>query len=143
MTGVDLSSLPKVLLHDHLDGGLRVDTVIDIAAESGYDALPTTTPNELADWFYQGAAGSLEQYLEAFRHTVGVMQSEAALRRVAYEAVLDLADDGVVYAEIRLAPSLHLTDGLRREQVIEAVLEGLSEGSKKTEIVVGLILDAM
>ena len=99
---------PKVLLHDHLDGGLRPATVVDLAAEQGYDRLPTTDPQELAAWFVAAAPRrDLVRYLEGFAYTVGVMQSGEALERVAEECVEDLASDGVVYAEVRFAPELH------------------------------------
>src|SRR5215217_7652342 len=99
---------PKVLLHDHLDGGLRAATVVDLALRTGYDGLPTTDPVELETWFQAAAAsGSLERYLEPFAHTVGVMQTPDALARVAAECAEDLADDGLVYAEVRFAPELH------------------------------------
>jgi adenosine deaminase len=98
---------PKALLHDHLDGGLRPATVIDIAGQTGYDGLPTTDADELATWFKtQSHSGSLERYLEPFSHTVAVMQTPDALHRVAYECVEDLAADSVVYAEVRFAPEL-------------------------------------
>ena len=100
---------PKVLLHDHLDGGLRPQTVIDLAAESGYTELPTKDPAELAAWLTRAEArSSLEIYLGAFQHTVAVMQTADALRRVAAECAEDLADDGIVYAEVRFAPELHV-----------------------------------
>src|SRR5689334_20668913 len=103
---------PKVLLHDHLDGGLRAATVIELAAECGHQ-LPAGDPDALGRWFVDAAnSGSLERYLETFEHTVAVMQTADALRRVARECVLDLADDGVVYAEVRYAPELHLEQGL-------------------------------
>jgi adenosine deaminase len=135
---------PKVLLHDHLDGGLRPATVIDLARDSGYDGLPTTDPGELAQWFTAGAArGDLVLYLEGFDHTVGVMQTPEALERVAAECVEDLADDGVVYAEIRFAPEQHLEEGLTLDQVVEAVLAGLRRGVADRPITVGLLLSAM
>ena len=107
---VDLvARAPKVLLHDHLDGGLRPATVIELAQEAGYRDLPAGDPQTLATWFAEAAySGSLERYLETFRHTVGVTQTAAALARVARECAEDLADDGVVYAEVRFAPELHL-----------------------------------
>ncbi len=96
---------PKVLLHDHLDGGLRPQTVIDLAAASGYSELPATDAESLGRWFSEAAySGSLERYLETFKHTVGVTQSVDALSRVARECAEDLAADGVVYAEVRFAP---------------------------------------
>ena len=135
---------PKVVLHDHLDGGLRPATVIDLAREAGYDALPTTDPGELAEWFGAGAArGDLVLYLEGFAHTVAVMQTAPALERVAAECVEDLAADGVVYAEIRFAPEQHLETGLSLDDVVEAVLAGLRRGLEARPITVGLILSAM
>jgi len=140
---MDVGSLPKVVLHDHLDGGLRPETVIDLAAASGYGSLPTDDIEELTDWFYQGGSSSLESYLEAFDHTVGVMQTPMAIERVAYEAVEDLADDGVVYAELRMAPSLCTAGGLDLEAVIEAVLAGLQRGERDFGVVARFIVDAM
>lgn len=144
MSADGLAALPKVLLHDHLDGGLRPQTVLDLADAAGYCGLPAQDAGELAAWFYQGdESTSLEQYLEAFAHTCGVMQSSAALQRVAYEAVEDLAAEGVVYAELRFAPSLSTRQGLSRGGVIEAVLEGLNRAEKDFGLPVRLIIDAM
>lgn len=124
-----LVAAPKVLLHDHLDGGVRPQTVIDIAGEIGYTELPATDATELQTWFRDSAdSGSLVRYLETFRHTVAVMQTEQGLRRVARECVLDLAVDGVVYAESRYAPEQHIAGGLSLEQVVEAVNAGFREG---------------
>jgi adenosine deaminase len=135
---------PKVLLHDHLDGGLRPRTVIELAAAAGYRELPTTDPDELARWFTLGAdRKSLELYLEGFRHTVAVMQTREALERVAAECVEDLADDGVVYAEIRMAPELLTDGGLTLDQAVEAMLSGLQRGSEGRPITAGLIVTAM
>ena len=140
---------PKVLLHDHLDGGLRPATIIEMAAEIGYLALPSTDAPELAGWFREAAhSGSLERYLETFAHTVAVMQTAAGLGRVAREAVEDLGDDGVVYAEIRWAPEQHTDSGLTLEQVVEAVLAGFRAGEqaaaeKGQRIRVGAIVTAM
>ncbi len=120
---------PKVLLHEHLDGGLRPATVLELARETGYDALPADDATDLGRWFRESAdSGSLVRYLETFAHTVGVMQTPDALRRVAREEVLDLARDGVAYAEIRYAPELHLERDLTLEEVVEAVNEGFREG---------------
>jgi adenosine deaminase len=138
-----LARLPKVVLHDHLDGGVRPATIIDLARQHDYRELPAWDPESLADWFDQGKSGSLERYLQAFRHTVAVMQTPGALQRIAAEAVADLAADGAVYAEIRFAPSLHGATGLDRDAVIEATLDGLREGSAATGCEVGLIVDAM
>ena len=104
---------PKVLLHDHLDGGLRPGTIVELAREAGYAQLPDTDPEKLGVWFREAAdSGSLERYLETFSHTVGVMQTRDALVRVAAECAEDLAEDGVVYAEVRYAPEQHLEGGL-------------------------------
>ncbi len=121
-------ALPKIALHDHLDGGLRPSTVIELAAQVGHE-LPTTDPVALADWFYRAAdSGSLVRYLETFVHTVAVMQTPAALRRVAREFVEDQAADGVIHAEARWAPEQHLRAGLSMAEAIEAVRDGLAEG---------------
>ncbi len=135
---------PKVLLHDHLDGGLRPATVIELAEETGYDGLPTTDVDELAAWFTSGAdRKSLELYLEGFSHTVGVMQTPESLHRVARECAEDLAADGVVYAEVRFAPEQHLSRGMDMDQVVEAVLAGFADGSAGTGITVGTLITAM
>ena len=140
---------PKVLLHDHLDGGLRPATVVDLAAETGYEGLPSTDVDALGRWFVEAASsGSLEDYLETFAHTVGVMQTADALRRVAAECAEDLAADGVVYAEVRYAPELHVTGGLDLEAVVRAVNEGFREGERRAAaaghpIRVGALLTAM
>jgi adenosine deaminase len=141
-------ALPKVLLHDHLDGGVRPATVVDLAAQAGHD-LPTTDPEALAAWFRDAAdSGSLEAYIGTFVHTAGVMQTTDALRRVAREAVEDLAADGVVYAEERFAPELHQSGGLSLQQAVDAVRAGLAEGEASAAaqgrtIRTGLILCAM
>ncbi|MFD1931539.1 MULTISPECIES: adenosine deaminase [Nonomuraea] len=137
----DIRRAPKVLLHDHLDGGLRAETIVDLARESGYDRLPTTDPDNLRQWFEEASdSGSLVRYLETFDHTVGVMQTREALVRVAAECAEDLAADGVVYAEIRYAPEQHTTTGLSLDQVVEAVLEGFG---RVPGIKVGTLLTAM
>ncbi|HSH11804.1 MAG TPA: adenosine deaminase [Ilumatobacter sp.] len=124
-------ALPKSLLHDHLDGGLRVATVLELADEIGW-TLPTTDPVELQAWFTAGAdTKDLLQYLATFEHTLAVMQTEANLERVAAEAALDLADDGVVYAEVRFAPELHQRDGLALEDVVTAVTAGFRRGERE------------
>jgi adenosine deaminase len=135
---------PKVLLHDHLDGGLRPATVLDLARETGYDRLPATGVGALARWFAEAAnSGSLERYLETFAHTVGVMQSRDALVRVAAECAADLAADGVVYAEVRFAPELHVENGLELDEVVDAVLAGFAEGSAGTPLTIRALLTAM
>ena len=130
-----------MLLHDHLDGGLRPATVVELAEATGYTDLPTTDVATLASWFRGGAhTGSLVRYLETFSHTVGVMQTADALARVARECAEDLAADGVVYAEVRFAPELHVERGLSLDAVVEAVLDGFRAGSAGTGIrVVGLL----
>lgn len=121
----EIRTLPKVLLHDHLDGGLRPQTVIDLAEQIGYDRLPSHDAAELGRWFVDSAdSGSLARYLETFEHTVAVMQTQDAVRRVARECVEDLHADGVVYAEVRFAPELFTAGGLTMQQATEAVLEG-------------------
>lgn len=131
-----IKSLPKVLLHDHLDGGLRPQTIIDIANEIGYKNLPAQSAEELANWFRDAAnSGSLVKYLETFSHTVAVMQRKQDLVRVAKECVLDLASDGVVYAEVRYAPELHLENGLSLNEVIEAVNQGFAEGMAEAKTI--------
>ncbi|GAA3131887.1 adenosine deaminase [Streptosporangium carneum] len=140
----EIRRAPKVLLHDHLDGGLRPETIIELACESGYDRLPTTDAGALRTWFQEAAdSGSLERYLETFDHTVGVMQTRDSLVRVAAECAEDLAADGVVYAEVRYAPEQHTSAGLSLEEVIEAVLEGFRVGSEGRGIKVGTLLTAM
>jgi len=140
----DIRRAPKVLLHDHLDGGLRPATVVELAAQTGYADLPTTDPDELGRWFRENAdAGSLPRYLSTFAHTVGVMQTREALVRVARECAQDLADDGVVYAEVRFAPELHLEGGLSLVEVVEAVQEGYRQGCEGRPIRVVSLLTAM
>ncbi len=127
-----LRRAPKVLLHDHLDGGLRPATVAELADATGYAGLPTTDPAELGTWFRRAAdSGSLVSYLETFAHTCGVMQTEESLVRVAAEAVEDLAADGVVYAEVRYAPELFVERGLSLDAVVEAVQAGFTEGTRR------------
>ncbi len=135
---------PKVLLHDHLDGGMRPSTVIELAQEQGYKDLPTTDPDELATWFTRGAdRRNLELYLETFAHTVGVTQTKDGLIRAAAEAAEDLDNDGVVYAEVRFAPEQHISQGLTLDEVVEAVQEGFRIGSEGRTITVGTLCSAM
>jgi adenosine deaminase len=143
-TPEEIRRAPKVLLHDHLDGGLRPRTVVELAQETGYHGLPTTDEAELAAWFTEGAARQdLDLYLETFAHTVGVMQTKDALVRVARECAEDLAADGVVYAEVRFAPEQHLRGGLTLDEVVEAVLEGFRLGTAGTDTTIGTLLTAM
>jgi adenosine deaminase len=142
-----LARAPKVLLHDHLDGGLRPQTVLELADELGYRELPAGEPEALGRWFREAAdSGSLERYLLTFAHTVAVMQRPEAVQRVARECALDLAADGVVYAEVRMAPELLV--GMPLEAAVEAMLDGYAQGSREAAaagrpIVVGTLLCAM
>jgi adenosine deaminase len=137
-------TLPKALLHDHLDGGLRPETIVELARDAGYKKLPTDDPDELAEWFHRGAQrGSLPLYLEGFAHTCGVMQTEEALERVAYEMMEDMFNDGVVYVETRFAPVFHTDNGLHWDEVVNAVLKGLERGKKDFAVEYGLIICAM
>ena len=144
----EIVKAPKVLLHDHLDGGLRPATIVELAASVGHE-LPATEPEALARWFVEAAdSGSLERYLETFAHTVAVMQTAESLRRVAAECAVDLAADGVVYAEVRFAPEQHLERGLTLDEVVQAVLDGFAEGTAEAAragnpIRVGTLLTAM
>jgi len=143
-TAEGIRAAPKALLHDHLDGGLRPATIVELARAGGYRRLPTDDPVELGRWFTAAAdSGSLERYLETFAHTVGVMQSAGALSRVAAECAEDLAADGVVYAEVRFAPELHVDGGLTLAEVVEAVLAGFEQGSAGRPIRVVALLTAM
>jgi adenosine deaminase len=144
----EIRRAPKVLLHDHLDGGLRPATIVELADAVGHP-LPSTDADELGRWFAQAAdSGSLERYLETFAHTVAVTQTAEALHRVAAECALDLAADGVVYAEVRFAPEQHLERDLTLPEVVEAVLAGFAEGTRQAraagnQIRVGTLLTAM
>ncbi len=126
--GVDIQTLPKVSLHDHLDGGLRPQTILELADEVGLE-LPADDAASLGAWFAeQSSSGSLPEYLKTFDITTAVMQTEHGLHRVAKEFVLDLAEDGVVYGEIRWAPEQHLQRGLSLDAAVEAVQAGIDEG---------------
>ena len=132
-----------MLLHDHLDGGLRPATIVELAREAGH-TLPADDAESLGRWFTESAdSGSLVRYLETFDHTVAVMQRADHLTRVARECVEDLAADGVVYAEVRYAPEQHLEGGLTLEEVVRAVQAGFDEGMASTGIVVRQLLTAM
>ena len=149
-TDLALEALPKVSLHDHLDGGLRPATIVELATEIGYE-LPAgaTDAESLGQWFAtQASSGSLVQYLTTFDVTIAVMQTHDALVRVAREFVEDLAADGVVWGEIRWAPEQHLQNGLSLDEAVEAVQEGLDEGVEAardagTSIRVGQLVSAM
>ena len=128
-TSDQIKRVPKALLHDHLDGGLRPETIIEIAQQIGYKKLPTDDPKQLGDWFEESCnSHSLVRYLETFSHTIAVMQSKEAIIRVSRECAIDLARDGVVYAEVRGAPELFTEQGLTLDQVVEATLEGYKQG---------------
>lgn len=135
--------LPKAVLHDHLDGGIRVETMIELAASSGYNELPSMDPAGLAAEMHQGQSGSLTRYLDSFEHTVGVMQTAKSIERVAYECGLDHHEDGVVYAEIRFGPSLLTAGDLGREDAIEAALTGLGRAAAQTGLAFGVIISAL
>jgi adenosine deaminase len=149
LNSTTIRTAPKVLLHDHLDGGLRPQTIIDLAEGIGYDKLPSTDAEALGQWFIESAnSGSLVRYLETFDHTVAVMQTREGLHRVASECAQDLADDGVVYAEIRWAPEQHVTEGLSLDEVVDATLEGFAHGvqaasEKGKQIRIGSLVTAM
>ena len=139
-----LRAAPKVLLHDHLDGGLRPATIVELSRELRYGGLPTTDPGELARWFHaSAAAGSLSVYLRGFAHTIAVMQTPDALERVAYECGEDLARDGIVYAEVRYAPVFSLRGGMNLEQVVDAVVRGFERAESRYPITLRQIICAM
>lgn len=139
-----IKQAPKVLLHDHLDGGLRPQTIIELADELGYTDLPATEPEPLTEWMMQGAnRKDLRLYLETFAHTVAVMQTSQSIERVARECAEDLAADGVVYAEVRFAPELHNQRGMSLDDAIEAVLAGFKAGAAGTELTIRAICSAM
>jgi len=139
-----IRTLPKVVLHDHLDGGLRTQTIVELAKEQRYQGLPTTDAGELAAWFHRGAQrGSLPLYLEGFVHTCGVMQTAEALERVAFEMMEDAHRDGVVYVETRFSPVFHSDKGLHGDEVVTAVLAGLERGKQAFGVEYGLIICAM
>src|ERR1700710_741926 len=127
-TDISISALPKISLHDHLDGGLRADTIIELADAIGLE-LPVAGENELAEWFENSAdSGSLVSYLKTFDVTTAVMQTREGLSRIAREFVQDLALDGVIYGEVRWAPEQHLSNGLTLDEVVDAVQEGIEAG---------------
>jgi adenosine deaminase len=136
---MDIRSLPKISLHDHLDGGLRPQTIIELAEEIGLE-LPATNARELNEWFLESAnSGSLVEYLKTFDITTAVMQTKHGLTRVAREFVEDLHKDGVIYGEIRWAPEQHLAKGLTLDEVVDAVQDGLDEGVEAVEAAGGYI----
>ncbi|MFZ1291501.1 MAG: adenosine deaminase [Melioribacteraceae bacterium] len=139
-----IREVPKVLLHDHLDGGLRPETIIDLAEKQNYTKLPTKNPKELAEWFHRGAnKGNLVEYLQGFEHTCALMQNKESLERVAFEMMEDMYKDGVCYVETRFAPILHLEKNLHYDDVVNSVLDGLERGKKNFGVGFGLILCGM
>jgi len=139
-----IRDVPKVLLHDHLDGGLRPLTIIELAKDLRYNKLPTEDPGELAEWFHRGAnKGNLVEYLQGFEHTCGVMQTKESLERVAYEMMDDMKNDGVCYVETRFAPVFHSQNSLYYEDSVNAVLRGLERGKKDFGVGYGLIICGM
>lgn len=139
-----IRNVPKVLLHDHLDGGLRPQTVIDLAKEVKYNKLPTTDSGELGEWFHRGAnKGNLVEFLQGFEHTCAVMQTKEALFRVAYETMEDMKNDGVCYIESRFAPVFHTQKGLYFDDILDAVLSGFEKGKNDFGVGYGLILCGM
>ena len=149
LTPALIAAAPKVLLHDHLDGGLRPSTVLELAQETGYHGLPTSDVDELARWFIADSPGSdLVRYLEGFAHTIAVMQTRDQIERVASETAFDLALDGVVYAEIRFAPEQHQQRGLRLDEVVDSALSGFAHGTAQARalgktIIVRTLVSAM
>jgi adenosine deaminase len=144
MPFTDFTKLPKVLLHEHLDGGVRPATVIDLARDLKYEELPTSNPAELARWFHRGAQrGNLGEYLEGFAHTIAVMQTREGLERIAYEFLEDMSLDGVIHAEVRFAPVFHTSKDLTQDEVIESVIAGLTKASCEFGVTWGLIICAM
>jgi adenosine deaminase len=139
-----IKAVPKVVLHDHLDGGLRPKTIIELSKDLRYNKLPTKDPGELAEWFHRGAnKGNLVEYLQGFEHTTAVMQTKEALERVAYEMMEDMKNDNVCYVETRFAPVYHTNKGLYHEDIVSAVLDGLERGKKDFGVGYGLILCGM
>jgi len=139
-----LKGLPKIVLHDHLDGALRPATIVELAAEQGYGGLPTTNVAELAEWFDQGMPGnSLETYLQTFAHTVALLQNEEAIRRVTREWVEDVAAEGVVYGEVRVAPELLTNGGLSMDRVVDVIVDELDGSGAANGVVARLICCAM
>ncbi|MCB0731179.1 MAG: adenosine deaminase [Ignavibacteriae bacterium] len=139
-----IHDVPKVLLHDHLDGGLRPETLIELAEQQKYKKLPTKDPKKLAEWFHRGAnKGNLVEYLQGFEHTCALMQTKSSLERVSYEMMEDMKNDGICYVETRFAPILHLDKDLHYDDVLNAVLSGLEKGKEDFGVNYGLILCGM
>ena len=135
--------LPKTDLHCHLDGSLRLDTVLDLAKKQG-SKLPTFDRTALYDMLFAGDhVTSLDDYLRAFDITLSVLQTEEGLERAAYELAEDAHRENVRYLEVRYSPLLHIREGLRPAQVVEAVLRGLRTAKRELGIRYGLILCAI
>lgn len=144
MNPEELRAFPKIQLHEHLDGGLRSATILELAEAVGYHGLPASDVDSLSDWFTSTVkGGGLSGYLATFDHTIAVLQTADALERVAYESVVDLAAEGVIHAEVRFAPELNTRSGLGIDDVLEAALAGLARGAADTGVDVGLIVDGM
>jgi len=149
LTSEMIHAAPKVVIHEHLDGGLRPSTVLELAREINYKGLPTSDPDELREWFIADAPGSdLVRYIAGFAHTIAIMQTKEQIERVASESALDLARDGVVYAEIRFAPEQHTNRGLTLDEIVQAVLDGFEHGTRQAAlegrtIIVRTMLSAM
>ena len=139
-----IKSVPKVLLHDHLDGGLRTQTIIDLAGELNYKKLPTYDKDELAEWFHTGAnKANLVEFLKGFEHTTSVLQTKEGLERAAFEMMEDMKNDGVVYVETRFAPVYHVNKNMYLEDTVTSVLKGLERGKNEFGVGYGLILCGM
>ena len=152
----EIVAMPKIMLHDHIDGGMRTTTLIELAKEIGYDKLAETEPEALQQYILtQSRRKKLELYLETFDHTLAVMQTPASIERVAYECGEDLANDGVVYAESRLAPQLFTLGsgngfdmvgkgaGLNMDEAMEAFHAGFARAEKDFGIVIRILCCSM
>ncbi len=144
LTTAEIKEFPKVMLHDHLDGGVRIDTLIELAQQIGYEKLPTYDASELQKYILGNSArGKLELYLETFDHTIAVMQTAPALERIAYEFGQDMANDGVIYAESRFAPALFIEGGLSLDEVMLATSAGFERAEKEFGIVIKILACGM
>jgi adenosine deaminase len=140
---IDWPSIPKVVLHEHLDGNLRPQTLFELCQVRGVD-LPADTPDELQHWIHtQANSGSLERYVAAFGLTVAAMATPEACERVAFEAVEDCAADGALLIELRMAPLLLESHGLGGDEAVSAMLAGLARGGASTGMPTGLIVCGM
>ncbi len=138
-----LEQLPKTDLHVHLDGSLRIPTLIDLAKRQGVE-LPSSNPEELAPIVMSGKnCKNLAEYLQGFDITLSVMQEEEALYRIAYELAEDAAAENVWYMEVRYSPILHTRKGMKLTTIVDAVIEGLQAAEKKFNIKTGVIICGM